>query len=92
MMSSGDRDDLADTTSDAATHPAYGVLREVTPFASVLLCENPGMMELDGTNTWVLRAPGSDQCVVVDPGPRKHKKHVKRIAEQPGIALTLITH
>ena len=73
-------------------HPAYEVLREVTPFASALLCDNPGAMELDGTNTWILRAPGHSKCVVVDPGPPRHKKHVKHIAEQPGVALTLITH
>ena len=36
---------------------AYGQLRPVTETASVLLCDNPGMMTLDGTNTWVLRAP-----------------------------------
>lgn len=80
------------TPEPVAVHPAYGVLREVTPFASVLLCDNPGMMELDGTNTYVLRAPGNPACVIVDPGPRKAKDHVGRIAEQPGIALTLITH
>ncbi|MEE4024462.1 MBL fold metallo-hydrolase [Gordonia sp. PKS22-38] len=73
-------------------HPAYGVVREVTPFASVLLCNNPGSMELDGTNTWILRAPGHPECVIVDPGPPNKKGHVKRIAEQPGIALVLITH
>ncbi|MDY6809845.1 MAG: MBL fold metallo-hydrolase [Actinomycetota bacterium] len=76
----------------APTHPAYGVVREVTPFASVLLCNNPGTMELDGTNTWILRAPGHPECVVVDPGPPNKKGHVRRIAEQPGIALVLITH
>ncbi|MCH5641696.1 MULTISPECIES: MBL fold metallo-hydrolase [unclassified Gordonia (in: high G+C Gram-positive bacteria)] len=83
------------TTTDGSeqpAHPAYGTLREVTPFASVILCDNPGMMELDGTNTWVLRAPGSDECVVVDPGPPKHKGHAKDLAELPGVALTLITH
>ena len=34
-------------------HPAYGLLRPVTETASVLLCDNPGRMTLDGTNTWV---------------------------------------
>lgn len=89
--------DSAERGSDSGagsplTHPAYGTLREVTPFASVILCENPGVMELDGTNTWILRAPGCKECVVVDPGPARHKKHVKLLAQQPGIALTLITH
>lgn len=49
------------------------------------------MMELDGTNTYVLKAPGSDECVVVDPGPPKYKHHARRLAELP-VALTLVTH
>ncbi|HEX4704595.1 MAG TPA: MBL fold metallo-hydrolase, partial [Pseudonocardiaceae bacterium] len=49
------------------SHPAYGVLRPVTASASVLLAENPSVMTLEGTNTWVLRATGSTGCVVVDP-------------------------
>ena len=48
------------------THPAYGVLRPVTESASVLLCDNPGVMTLDGTNTWVLRGPRSDEMVIVE--------------------------
>lgn len=79
-------------SAEHPTHPAYGTLREVTPFASVILCDNQGVMELDGTNTWILRAPGSSECVLVDPGPPRHKKHARLIAEQPGIALVLITH
>lgn len=54
-------------------HPAYGQLRPVTETASVLLANNPGMMTLEGTNTWVLRAPGSDEIVIVDPGPGGHR-------------------
>ena len=34
-----------------------------------LLAPNPGVMTLDGTNTWVLQEPGSSAAVVVDPGP-----------------------
>ncbi|GAB5895867.1 MBL fold metallo-hydrolase [Mycolicibacterium mageritense] len=74
-----------------AEHPAYGVLRPVTPTASVLLCNNPGLMTLEGTNTWVLRAPGSDEMVVVDPGP-DDDEHIARIAELGRIALVLISH
>ncbi|MDF0529610.1 MBL fold metallo-hydrolase [Tsukamurella sp. 8F] len=73
-------------------HPAYKVLRRVTPNASVLLCHNPGPMTLDGTNTWILRAPGRKESVVVDPGP-DDKGHLARVAAAAGtVALTLVTH
>jgi glyoxylase-like metal-dependent hydrolase (beta-lactamase superfamily II) len=73
------------------TVPVYGVLRPVTPLASVLLAENPSPMTLDGTNTWVLRAPGEEACVVVDPG-EEDEVHLRRVAEQGPVALVLLTH
>ena len=73
-------------------HPAYGVLRPVTETASVLLCENPGLMTLDGTNTWVLRGPGSDEMVVIDPGPDDKDEHIERLAELGPIPLVRISH
>ena len=78
------------------THPAYGVLRPVTESASVLLCDNPGPLTLEGTNTWVLRAPGSTELVVVDPGP-DDDAHLARLAALQGtlgarIGLVLISH
>ncbi|GEE01476.1 MBL fold metallo-hydrolase [Gordonia spumicola] len=74
-------------------HPAYDTVREVTPFASVVLCRNPGLMELDGTNTWILRAPGSATSVVVDPGPKKHREHLRTVVDVAGdVELTLFTH
>jgi glyoxylase-like metal-dependent hydrolase (beta-lactamase superfamily II) len=72
-------------------HPAYGLLRPVTESASVLLCNNPGLMTLEGTNTWVLSAPGSDEVVVVDPGP-DDAEHLQRVADVGRIALVLISH
>lgn len=74
-----------------AEHPAYGLLRPVTASASVLLCDNPGLMTLEGTNTWVLRGPGSDEIVIVDPGP-DDDAHIARIAELGTVALVLISH
>ncbi|MGB3484530.1 MAG: MBL fold metallo-hydrolase [Mycobacterium sp.] len=72
-------------------HPAYAQLRPVTDTAAVLLCDNPGIMTLDGTNTWVLRGPGSDELVVVDPGP-DDEEHLDRIAALGAIPLVLISH
>ncbi len=76
-------------------HPAYGLLRPVIEpdavSASVLLCDNPGLMTLEGTNTWVLRGPGSDEIVVVDPGP-DDEAHIARIADLGTVALVLISH
>lgn len=72
-------------------HPAYGVLRPVTSTASVLLCDNPGLMTLEGTNTWVLRGPGSDEVVVLDPGP-DDDEHLQRIADLGKVALVLVSH
>ncbi|MET9492251.1 MBL fold metallo-hydrolase [Nocardia sp. NPDC006630] len=75
------------------THPAYEQLRQVTPSAAVLLADNPSGMTLQGTNTWLLRAPRSVDYIVVDPGP-KDRKHTEAIVRATGgnIALTLITH
>ncbi|CAN3131169.1 MBL fold metallo-hydrolase [Mycobacterium sp. smrl_JER01] len=73
-------------------HPAYGLLRPVTDTAAMLLCENPGLMTLEGTNTWVLRGPGSDEMVVVDPGPDDKDEHIERLAALGPIPLVLISH
>lgn len=48
-------------------------------------------MTLEGTNTWVLRAPRSDEIVVVDPGP-DDDEHIARVAELGTISLVLISH
>jgi glyoxylase-like metal-dependent hydrolase (beta-lactamase superfamily II) len=72
-------------------HPAYGELREVSPTASVLLENNPTSMTLEGTNSWVLRAPGAHECVVVDPG-HEDLDHLPRLAAVGPVALVLLTH
>ena len=74
------------------THPAYGELRQVTPSAAVLLEENPSAMTLEGTNTWLLRAPGAEACVIVDPG-YEDVPHLARVVAAAGeVALILVTH
>jgi glyoxylase-like metal-dependent hydrolase (beta-lactamase superfamily II) len=72
-------------------HPAYGHLRAVTPLAAVVLQDNPSPMTLEGTNTWVLRAPGVERCVVVDPG-EDDEQHLRRVADCGPVALVLLTH
>lgn len=81
----------APSETSPSTHPAYGTLRPVTSATGVVLAENPSGMTLDGTNSWVLRAPGQRGCVVVDPGP-DHAHHLDRLAEQGPVELILLTH
>ncbi|MFJ6165879.1 MBL fold metallo-hydrolase [Micromonospora orduensis] len=64
---------------------------ELPRWVSLLRAPNPGPMTLDGTNTWVLRAPEAEYAVVVDPGPAD-EGHLARIAEHGPIGLVLITH
>lgn len=74
-----------------SAHPSYGELRPVTALASVLLAHNPSPMTLEGTNTWVLRAPGEERCVVVDPGEHD-EEHLARVAAQGPVELVILTH
>ena len=57
-----------------------------------VLAPNANMMTLDGTNTWVLRSPGSSRSVVVDPGP-PDPAHLDALAEEgQDVAVVLLTH
>ena len=58
--------------------------------ATCVLAPNPGMMTLDGTNTWVLREGA--RSVVVDPGPLD-ELHLAAVREVSGdVAVVLLTH
>lgn len=65
--------------------------RQVTATAGVVLAPNPGPMTLEGTNTWILRAPGEPGCVVVDPGPL-HEGHLQAVAACGPVEAVLLTH
>ncbi|WP_033343607.1 MBL fold metallo-hydrolase [Catenuloplanes japonicus] len=73
--------------TSSAGEPAEELPRWVT----LLRAPNPGPMTLDGTNTWLLRAPGVEQGLVVDPGP-EIAEHLIAIAERRPFAAILITH
>jgi glyoxylase-like metal-dependent hydrolase (beta-lactamase superfamily II) len=67
-----------------------------TERARCVLAPNPSPMTLDGTNTWILAEPGSDQAIVIDPGP-KDGEHLRRVAETVAgqgrrVGLVLLTH
>lgn len=52
--------------------PAPGAMARTAdpePLVTRVLAPNPSGMTLDGTNTYLVGAPGSGQAVVVDPGP-----------------------
>ncbi|MFV2115185.1 MBL fold metallo-hydrolase [Micromonospora sp. LOL_025] len=73
------------------TAPAAALADELPGWVTLLRAPNPGPMTLDGTNTWVLRAPGQEHAVVVDPGPAD-EGHLAAIAARGPVGLVLITH
>jgi glyoxylase-like metal-dependent hydrolase (beta-lactamase superfamily II) len=67
-------------------------LLRVTDRAAYVLAANPGIMTLDGTNTWILREPGAERSVVIDPGPA-HETHLRAVLAAAGpVGLILFTH
>ena len=61
----------ADPRADWAL-PTLGSLArtaDLEPLVTRVLAPNPSPMTLDGTNTYVVGAPGAGQAVLVDPGP-----------------------
>ncbi|MGK5743273.1 MBL fold metallo-hydrolase [Micromonospora sp. URMC 103] len=73
------------------TAPAAALADRLPGWVTLLRAPNPGPMTLDGTNTWVLRAPGAAHAVVVDPGPLD-EEHLAAIAARGPVGLVLITH
>ena len=67
------------------------VLDGLPGWVTLLRASNAGPMTLDGTNTWVLRAPGDELGLVIDPGPLDHG-HLARIAGHGPFRSILVTH
>ncbi|WP_371406586.1 MBL fold metallo-hydrolase [Kribbella sp. NBC_00662] len=64
----------------------------MTEYATLIRADNPGPMTLDGTNTWILKAPDGERSVVVDPGPML-EDHLTAVLEAAGkVAVVLLTH
>ena len=64
----------------------------MSAFAQLVKADNPGIMTLDGTNTWILRRPGATTSVVVDPGPNDETHLANVVAAAGDVELVLFTH
>ena len=96
--------DLADLTApadpragwDLAPFGAMPAVARLDELATRVLAPNPSPMTLDGTNTYVLAAPGSGAAIVLDPGPDDddHRERVAHVLADldATCALVAVTH
>jgi glyoxylase-like metal-dependent hydrolase (beta-lactamase superfamily II) len=73
------------------TNPSAALLDELPSWVTLVRAANPGPMTLDGTNSWVLRAPGHEQCIVIDPGPLM-EDHLVALSRHGEVRVILATH
>jgi glyoxylase-like metal-dependent hydrolase (beta-lactamase superfamily II) len=73
------------------TTPSAALLENLPEWATLVRAPNPGPMTLDGTNTWLVRAPGDDGSVVVDPGPLD-EGHLAAVAAHGPVRTIMVTH
>ena len=70
--------------------------RRLDELTTVVLAPNPSPMTLEGTNTYLLGAPGAGEVVVVDPGPdvADHRSAIEgAVADlDASIATVIFTH
>jgi len=76
------------------TTPSPG---QPTARAFLVRANNPSLMTLEGTNTWVLVEPGHSEAVVIDPGPddARHRDAIMATVAAAGadqVALIALTH
>ena len=67
----------------------------VTPSVRCVLAPNASPWTLDGTNTWLLSAPGHRGAAIVDPGPRgAHLDAVRSAVDEADVRVecVLLTH
>ncbi|MGN6793817.1 MAG: MBL fold metallo-hydrolase, partial [Streptosporangiaceae bacterium] len=63
-----------------------------TDRARCVLAPNPGLMTLDGTNTWLGAEPGGATTVVIHTGP-PHEAHMRRgLTGAPNVGPRIAAH